>query len=305
VPSLSALRILAAPKADDHGGLMILAKILTGVLGLALLPALGASAASRPVYQAPQAYYLALGDSMAYGVQPAKADAGLPPSGFRTGYVDVFAARLRALAPKIQVVNYGCPGESAKTFIGGACPFLAEGGHLHDAFKGSQLKAVLAFLRAHRGQVSPITVTLWGNDVFEEFSPACKGELVCIRSHASAGLAQFASRLDSIVGQLRAAAPKAEIILTGAWNFDVEHLAQTDPLFRSIDARIASVAAARKARVAKMYPVFSPVENPAKAKSRICALTFICSKDDPHPTDAGYRAMAGAFLTASGYAHRS
>jgi lysophospholipase L1-like esterase len=281
------------------------AKILTGVLGLALLTNVGASAASGPVYQAPQAYYLALGDSMTYGVQPAKASAGLPPSGFRTGYVDVFGARLRALAPKIQVVNYGCPGESAKTFINGGCPWLAQRGRLHDTFKGSQLRAALAFLRTHRGQVSPITLTLWGNDVFEEFAPACKGDLVCIRSHASAGLSRFTSRLASIVGQLRAAAPGAEIILTGAWNFDVEHLTQTDPLFRSIDARITRVAAAGKARVANIYPVFSPVENPAEAKDRICALTFICSQGDPHPTDAGYRAMAAAFLAASGYPKRS
>jgi lysophospholipase L1-like esterase len=301
--ALGALRFVK-PKADDRDRLMIRAMILTCILGLALLTALGASA-SGPVYQAPQAYYLALGDSMAYGVQPAKASAGLPPSGFRTGYVDVFGARLRALAPKIQVVNYGCPGESAKTFINGGCPWLAQRGRLHDAYKGPQLGAALAFLRAHRGQVSPITLTLWGNDVFDEFSPACKGDLVCIRSHASAGLTQFASRLDSIVGQLRAAAPKAEIILTGAWNFDVEHLAKSDPLFRSVDARIARVAAAGKARVANMYPVFSPVENPAKAKGLICTLTFVCSKGDPHPTDAGYRAMAAAFLAASGYAHRS
>jgi lysophospholipase L1-like esterase len=284
---------------------MILAKSLTGVLALVLLTSLGASAAPGPVYRPPQAYYLALGDSMAYGVQPAKVDRGLPPSGFRTGYVDVFASRLRTLAPKLRVVNYGCPGESARTFIGGGCPWLAEKKRLHDAFKGSQLDAAVAFLQAHRGQVSPITVTLWGNDLFEEFAPACNGDLACIRAHASSGLARFASRLDRIVGRLRATAPTAEIILTGAWNFDVEHLAKSDPLFRSIDAAIARVAAAGSARVARMYPVFSPVENPAKARARICALTFVCSKGDPHPTDSGYRAMAAAFLAASGYTHRS
>jgi lysophospholipase L1-like esterase len=283
---------------------VILAKILGGLLGLVLLTALAASARSGPVYQAPQAYYLALGDSIAYGFQPTKVR--LPPSGFRTGYVDVFAARLRTLAPKIRLVNYGCPGESTKTFIKGGCSGRRDVRGLHDAFNGAQLDAALAFLRAHRGQVSPITLTLWGNDVFE-FSPACKGDLLCTRSHARPGLARFASRLASIVGRLRAAAPKAEIILTGAWNFDVQHLAQTDPLFRSIDATIARVAAARKARVAKIYPVFSPspVGNPARAKARICALTFICSKGDPHPTDAGYRAMAAAFLAASGYTRHS
>jgi lysophospholipase L1-like esterase len=281
---------------------MILAKILAGVLGLALLTALAASAASGPVYQAPQAYYLALGDSIAYGFQPAKAKAGLPPSGFNTGYVDVFAARLRAIAPKIRVVNYACPGESTATFIHGGCSGRRDVRGLHDAFKGTQLGAALAFLRAHRGQVSPITLTLWGNDVFAEFAPACKGDLACIGSHSRADLARFASRLATIVGRLRAAAPKAEIILTGAWNFDVQKPAKSDPLFRSIDATIARVAAAGKARVAKMYPVFSAVGG---EKAPICALTFICSKGDPHPTDAGYRAMAAAFLAASGYTRHS
>jgi len=276
---------------------MIRVKILPGVVGLVLFAAFAASAASGPVYQAPRAYYLALGDSIAYGFQPAKMSAGLPPSGFRTGYVDVFAARLRALAPKIRVVNYGCPGESTRTFVDGGCPWLGERRRLHNAFKGTQLGAALAFLRAHPGQVSPITVTLWGNDLFE-FSPACKDDLVCIRWHARAGLARFDSRLASIVGRLRAAAPEAEIIFTGAWNFNLAALAQTDPLFRSIDAAIARAAAAGKARVAKMFPVFNPV---GKEKARICGLTFICSKGDPHPTDAGYRAIAAAFLAASGY----
>jgi lysophospholipase L1-like esterase len=254
------------------------------------------------VYKAPQAYYLALGDSMAYGFQPAKASAGLPPSRFNTGYVDVFAARMRALSPKLRVVNYGCPGESTTTFIAGGCPGRRDVRGLHDPFKGSQLGAALAFLRAHPGQVSPITMTLWGNDVFDEFSPACKGDLACIRSHSKAGLARFTSRLGSIVGKLRAAAPQAEIILTGAWNFDVEDFAKSDPLFRSVDAAIARGAVAGNARVAKMYPVFDPV---GKEQARICALTFICSKGDPHPTDAGYRAMAAAFLAASGYPRRS
>ena len=95
-------------------------KVLTGVLGLVLLTALAASAASGPVYQAPQAYYLALGDSIAYGFQPNKPKAA-PPSAFDSGYVDLFAARLRKLSPTIQVVNYGCPGESTRTFAAGGC----------------------------------------------------------------------------------------------------------------------------------------------------------------------------------------
>ena len=85
----------------------------------------------RPVYQPPQGYYLALGDSMAYGFQPTKAKPRARPSDFDTGYVDLFAARVRKLSPKIQVVNYGCPGESTVTFARGGCPALAEIGRAH------------------------------------------------------------------------------------------------------------------------------------------------------------------------------
>src|SRR5690349_9800703 len=70
-----------------------------------------------PVYQSPQRYYLALGDSIAYGFQPNKANVS--PAAADTGYVDLFASRLRKLSPKLQVVNYGCPGESSVTFARG------------------------------------------------------------------------------------------------------------------------------------------------------------------------------------------
>ena len=77
----------------------------------AVVFATSAAAASGPVYQPPQRYYLALGDSMAYGFQPTKPDTA-PPSAFHTGYVDLFAAKLRKLAPGITVVNYGCPAKT-------------------------------------------------------------------------------------------------------------------------------------------------------------------------------------------------
>jgi lysophospholipase L1-like esterase len=259
----------------------------------------------RPVYQPPQSYYLALGDSITYGFQPAKQRAGLPPSRFNTGYVDVFAARLRTIAPKIRVVNYGCPGESTKTFIHGGCSGRGDVKGLHDAFNGSQLDAALAFLRAHPGQVSPVTLTLFGNDWLPLLLDTCKGNVACVRKRAPSATASFASRLDSILQGLRAAAPTAEIIVTGAWNPDPNQLQQLSPIYRSLEASIARAATASRARVARMLPVLNPPGNVGSQRARLCALTFICSKGDPHPTDAGYRAMADAVMAASGYPRKS
>jgi lysophospholipase L1-like esterase len=266
------------------------------LLGLAIAVVFGlsgtaASGTSRqPVYQPPQRYYLALGDSMAYGFQPTKAEA--PPSAV-TGYVGLFAVNLRKLSPKIQIVNYGCPGESTVTFVRGGCDWLKHGGKLHDAFRGSQLKAALSFLRAHAGQISPITVTLWGNDPPHPLSQNAK--------RAPRAIASFASRFGVILKQLRAAAPTSEIIVTGAWNPEADRLRQANPLYRSLDVAIGRVAAASRARVANMFAVFNGSGTVRAQQARLCRLSFICSKGDPHPTDAGYRAMAGAFMAASGY----
>jgi lysophospholipase L1-like esterase len=264
------------------------------ILGSAVLAACGGDDAGddkQTASPSPRSYYLALGDSIAYGFQPDKAHAA-PPSAFDTGYVDVFAARLRRLSPKIHVVNYGCPGETTVTFTRGGCPWLAEGNKLHDAFRGSQLNAAQSVLRAHPGQVSPITLTLWGNDL----APLSeKGK------RAPSAIASVASRLNSILQRLRAGAPTAEIIVTGAWNPEADQLKQAEPLYRSLDAAIARAAAAARARVAKTFAVFNPPGSVRTQRTRLCALSFICSKGDVHPTNAGYRAMADAFIAASGY----
>jgi lysophospholipase L1-like esterase len=237
-------------------GVLLLAVAISVILALPRTAMSGTS--QRPVYRPPQSYYLALGDSMTYGVQPTKAKPGARPSDFDTGYVDVFAARLRKLSPKIEVVNYGCPGESTVTFTGGGCPALADGIKLHDAFRGSQLKAALSFLRAHPGEVSPITLTLFGNDWLPLLLDTCKGDVVCVRKRAPSATAAFASRLSSILQRLRAAAPTAEIIQTGAWNPDPNQLQQLSPTYRSLEASIARAATASRARVARMLPVFNP-----------------------------------------------
>jgi lysophospholipase L1-like esterase len=230
--------------------------LVAGPLAAGTLVGLAAEGAA--VQQTPKTYYLALGDSIAYGVQPDKVDRGLPPSGYRTGYVDVFAARLRPLSPKIRVVN--CPSRPGR----------------------------------------PDHATLFGNDV-APVAEACKGDFACIERRAPRAIAQFSSRLAGILRRLRAAAPNAEIIVTGTWNFNADDLKRTDPLFRSINAFMARAAASADARFAATFPAFNPQGSVARERARICSLTFICSRDDPHPTDAGYRAIAAAVWKASRY----
>jgi lysophospholipase L1-like esterase len=279
-----------------------LVRIAACALVGAFVSPLAAGATARPAPGLPQRYYLALGDSLTYGLQPDKVDAGVRPSGFDTGFVDVFARRLRKLAPKLQVVNYGCPGESTVSFVVGDCPWLAGGRALHAGFHGAQLDAALGFLRTHPNAVSPLTLNLGGNDA-QAFSDACKGSFACARARAPRALKQLASRLESILHRLRAAAPKAEIIVVGLWNNDLLNPRESDPLYRTLDLTIGRVAARAGARFADPFPLFDLTGNLARRKARICAFTFACSRGDGHPTDAGYRAIAAAVYAASGYKH--
>jgi lysophospholipase L1-like esterase len=254
-----------------------------------------------PTFNPPKSYLLALGDSVGYGFQSSKFAAGLPPSGFATGYVDVFSTRLRAVRPGLKVVNFSCPGETTSSFSTGPCLFSSLGFALHDHFEGSQLSAALAFLRAHEGQVSPVTLTLWGGDV-REFVQSCGGDLECVSNAAPAEIARIAVRLGSIVAQLRAAAPNAEIIVTGPWNTFIGTFPVTDPLFFALGSAMAAAVSAERARYADMLPVFNPQGDLALETATICSLTLLCTEGDSHPSDAGYRAIADLVFEASAYA---
>ena len=143
-------------------------------------------------------------------------------------------------------------------------------------------------------------VTLWGNDLIR-FEERCRNELRCIRKRAPRALGSIASRLRFILSRLRAAAPDAEIIATGAWNFEVGRIAQMGFLYRSLDKRISRAAARAGARVADTRAVFNPHGGPAAVRARLCDYTFMCSQGDVHPMNKGYRAMAEAFYEAAGY----
>src|SRR5579863_6236803 len=82
----------------------------------------GASAAiaPNPVFHAPQAKYLALGDSLAFGYQEGKLLQELgtdtySAASFNTGYDADFAAMIAPLVTggrSFTETNYGCPGET-------------------------------------------------------------------------------------------------------------------------------------------------------------------------------------------------
>ncbi len=268
------------------------------VLGLGLVPALtpATHAAGRPAHAArgaarqthratgPSDYYLSLGDSLAYGYQP------YPPIRQGFGFYDDLAAGLERVHPGLQPVNFGCPGESSVTFINGGCPFAAAVNYSHP-----QLTTALAFLKAHRGQVSPITYVMGANDLLQ---------ILTNTAALTSTLQRFAVNEDSILRQLRQAAPAADIVTIDYYNpltiaaTTTAALSQTVGGNMALNAIIDATAAKYNVKVANVHAAFNmPERNPL-----LCQITWICSPyHDVHPTIAGYGVMAGIIGATLGY----
>jgi lysophospholipase L1-like esterase len=278
------------------------------LLSLALLAAMvaallagtpAAAAASAPL--GPRHYYLSLGDSFGFGLQGTRFeemyDAGTyTPDAFNTGYTDDLAAMIRArLRPDLQVVNYSCPASGTGEMLrADGCFFQQIGLALHDEFSGAQLDAATAFLRAHPGQVSPITISIGTADMLSAIED-CHAAPVCVaRSGVFRTLRQ---NLTVILGRLRAAAPTADIVLLLSHNVTVVDFPGDNPLWAAFVLELRTIAAPKNVRVADAFAAIT-------LSGRTCELTFACLAGDladAHPNDAGYAVMARLFYRAAGY----
>jgi lysophospholipase L1-like esterase len=276
--------------------------LLVGLAVAALLVASTATASDLGgKFNPPKAYYLSLGDSLGFGLQLDKLfallDAGTyTPDAFNTGYTDDFAAQMRQIRPDQQVENLSCGGETTDTMINGGCFFTSPDGFglpIHVNYSGSQLDAAVAFLRSHRGNISPITVSIGGNDAADVISDQCNFDPSCI---AQSGLTEHLSdNLDHILGALRGVAPDTEIIVVAVYNVFKISNPSSDDLWSQNYVQVASDAAARyNARFANGFDAIHTTD-------QICQLTFLCTSGDADPTDAGYLAIANLIWSVSGY----
>lgn len=268
---------------------------LLSVAALFILAA-GPASASTVLFDPPKSFYLALGDSLAFGYQQFKFNADYPtenPADFRTGYVDDFSAMLRNVKPDINAVNFGCPGDSTHSFINGPCLYASFGFRLHNAYSGPQLQAALDFLHDHPGQVSPITIDLGAADV-----RGC-GDRDCI----AAAISGAGQNMAAILTALRAAAPSAEIIVMKYYNPFAVTDPTSDTLVEALNASLAVDAAAVRAAVAD---AFTPFNLSSTEPETLCTLTLICTPlQDEHASDSGYLVIAKQFWLASGFARLS
>jgi lysophospholipase L1-like esterase len=264
------------------------------LLGVLLCPA-PASAAGGLV--GPKADYLALGDSLAFGYQPN--------FDWIHGYADQWFADLQRRQTK-GYTNYGCPGETSATFINGGCPHA----ELKRSFyAGSQLAAAIAFLTAHQGKVSPVSLDIGANGMIRDLDPST----CTVGSGWDADLAAVDLNLTGVI------LPRLVAMLTdrrGARTGDLVMMNYYDPwqnecpnavsYVEQLNQHLAADAAQFGVPIADVFTAFGGAATP---NPNICADTWMCSvSHDIHATGGvpgepgnGYGVIRRAFGQVTGY----
>ena len=281
----------------------VMAMVLTACSG----PAPSRPAAMKAPAQAPPAsYYLALGDSLAQGVQPNAAGVSVMTP---DGYPDLVYAALRPSHPGLTLVKLGCPGETTVSMInGGICRYQG----------GSQLAAAAGFLQAHRGRVLLVTLDIGAND-----PESCGSEpgLTQLAKCAVEDIPAAVSHLGTITARLKAAAgPGVRIV---GMTYYLPALAEWhDGLPGRLVARTAVRLAAvynhllgnvytnSGARVANVFGAFETSDftagpqNVPRNVALLCRWTWACAAPprgpNQHANQAGYQVIARTVLQASG-----
>lgn len=247
-------------------------------LGLSLSPALAPLAQA----QTPAPLYLALGDSLAFGVgADSPADQG---------YVGLTAAALqnsgRFPGPGLDLVNLSVPGATSADLLA----------------TDSQVADALAEIKAREGddivgnEVRVISISIGANDLLalaEPGSPCIEnaGSEAC-RNGLTATLTNVQSNITEVLGQLRGAAPDAEIYVMNLYN-PYSGSGDEFEIIASVGVQqlngVIGVAAANEEFGARLVTIFELFQG--RARQWI-------AQDGIHPNNDGYRVMAEALLAA-------
>ncbi len=266
---------------------------------LALTPALlfplvtfavGKTSHAQQPLVGPKAYYLALGDSLAFGYQPNLNWAG--------GYASDFYTNLQAHGVTTYT-NLACPGETTTTMIKGGCPFPLLRKYV---YTGPQLTAAVDYLHQHAGQVSPVTLDIGADNLLSDLnSSSCT-----VNSNWTKDLATVNSDLTTVIlPQLIAA-----MTVNGQMTGDLLLLDYYDPYqnlcpgtvtyTEQVDAALAHDASL--SGHVTFVDVFTPFGGASSPNPNICTYTWMCSLfKDIHAQNAGYSVMANAIEQTAGY----
>ena len=230
--------------------------------------------------------YLALGDSYPYGSD----GSGFLPNNdnFWRSYADFLHQFLDR-----PLVNAGCPGETATSFLGytgSSCDVVKDAGLLHVDYTGSQMDFAETYLTTHFGVVL-VTVQLGGND-FQEFVAACQGSVQCILGGLPGFLTDLATNVDTIFSRIRNTGYAGPLILVEYPATNYQGLgAQLQAL---IYPAVEPVVLAYGGQMAPVFERFQLATEPYGGDSCAAGLLIMEAGGacNIHPTDAGHQLIS-------------
>jgi lysophospholipase L1-like esterase len=268
-------------------------------------------------------YYVSLGDSYAVGDQPVPSPHAT--SGF-TAYV--------ATAEHLRLKNFGCGGATSESILsvngcaGRYGPVAATDAVAYPA--SPQATAAESFIRAHKGSIGLVTVSIGGNDVTS--CATASNPITCFFtavSTAQVNITKLAKALRSAAG------PGVPIIgltypdvLLGIWVHAPKSIEQSgagqsvaklsvtgfqdylnpalDMAYSRAGAKFVDITAATGAYtpLTEMTTV-SPYGQIPVAVAQICKLTWYCALGSIHGNTEGYAFIGQQIVSAYGKLLRS
>jgi lysophospholipase L1-like esterase len=283
---------------------------VTGWLTVLGADALAPAPASQPAARAaqPGAFYVALGDSLAAGMQP---DANGHDRPTRHGYVDVVARSLARSHPGLKSQTLSCGGATAGTLLYGGAGCQPHG-------EPGQVERAEDLLAAHPETVL-VTIDIGDNDI-EACIDGNSGAVdqACLNR----GEASIRRSLPQIAARLRAAAPASASVIglvdydqfLSLWLQGAKGRAaarRSLPIIRTLNQLETGIYRAAGVQVADATSRFATEDlthwrslpghgSVPLAVYNICTLTWACSPEpighDDHARPAGYYQLAQSIL---------
>lgn len=209
----------------------------------------------------PPITYVSLGDSLAVGVGASEPE--------KRGYAPLLRDKLAdGTGRKVRLIQLGVSGETSESFVG-----ERPGG------KPSQLARAEKTLRDNPGAV--VTISIGGNDLLRT--------ALGTDADREATITDYGRNLDNILKRLRRASdPAPEVAVLAIYNPAPGSF--TDEWTERLNYEVRAVARRNAAAVAAGDLAFRGHEREYVRNDR--------DGFDPHPTDAGYGALADAFADA-------
>ena len=254
--------------------------------------------------------YVALGDSVAFGLDPRLVPAphfscfscpsftaSAPPrnADVFVGYPEYLRVRLG-----IALVDAACPGETTASFSArvrtgqaAICAEFKAEDWLHVGYDGTQRRYALDVLGRHP-HVELVTVQVGANDVLDVVA-ACGADPTCVNDRIGGVLLAVRANLSDILSSIRSAGYTGPIVVPGYYAPSPAWAGLVSPL----NQYLALAASGAGAVFVDLQPLFG--SDPCGAGFLIrLGPSNAAAGCDMHPSEAGARLIASAIASSIG-----